>query len=63
MKDCVCDNSNILKCKCPSEYLISFVERLLLHSKNSRSIKLPTERRILLQNYAGNYVCYGENYT
>ncbi len=34
-------------------------DSLGLHSKNSRSIKLPTERRILLLNYAGNY---GENY-
>jgi hypothetical protein len=33
------------------------------HSKKSRSIKLPTERRILLLNYTGNCVCYGENYT
>ncbi len=33
------------------------------HSKNSKSIKLPTERRILLLSHAGNYVYYGENYT
>ncbi len=34
-----------------------------IHSKNSRSIRLPTERRILLLNYTGNYVCYEENCT
>ncbi len=34
-----------------------------LHSKNSRSIKLPTERRILLLNHTGNYMCYGGKYT
>ncbi len=37
--------------------------RTPLHSQNLRSTKLPTKHRILLLSYAGNYVCYGENYT
>jgi hypothetical protein len=55
--------SGLSSVKIRAEVLVIKTIINIMHSKNSRSIKLPTERRILLLNHPGNYVCYGGNYT